>query len=175
MSDLSDLFAHIKLVIPSYLSQAWFEQTDKLHNSFINWSQVSNFHFFNQYFRWSKLPTMTPESQKTLITSCWDFTYQLWYWVQLSTSSCYAQFFPPKSYGLNQGNLSRGIDNKILRNHPFKTSANFHNFWPLPPSHSDLKCWTTFKATKTKKANEGQQRPAKSKTSKFLCYYHYSM
>ena len=115
MSDLSDLFAHIKLVIPSYLSQAWFEQTDKLHNSFINWSQVSNFHFFNQYFRWSKLPTMTPESQKTLITSCWDFTYQLWYWVQLSTSSCYAQFFPPKSYGLNQGNLLRGIDNKTVR------------------------------------------------------------
>ena len=114
ISDLSDLFAHIKLVIPSYLSQAWFEQTELLHNSFINWSQVSNFHFFNQYFRWSKLPTMTPESQKTLITSCWDFTYQLWYWVQLSTSSCYAQFFPPKSYGLNQGNLLRGIDNKTV-------------------------------------------------------------
>ena len=35
ISDLSDLFAHIKLVIPSYLSSRKKEPTDKLHNSFI--------------------------------------------------------------------------------------------------------------------------------------------
>ena len=23
----------------------------------------------------------------------------------------------------------------LLRDHPFKTSANFHDFWPLPPYH----------------------------------------
>ena len=46
--------------------------------------------------------------------------------------------FSPKLFTIERfftNHCSLFGDSTVLRDHPFKTSANFHDFWPLPPYH----------------------------------------